>query len=108
MAKAKIIKGQDRTITVQMVKASDKTPYSLDGFTGATGYFPQADSTDGLAVSGQLVSEDLGTIKFVMSESDTALLAAGEDQGFEVEFDQGSTKTIVQFEEKLDVFDRLF
>lgn len=107
MAKAKIVKGQDRSITVQLVKESDGLPYSLADFTAATGYFPKADLT-ALAVSGSLVSSDLGTIKFVMTETDTLDLKAGEDQSFEVEVDQGATKTIVQFEDSLDVFERLF
>lgn len=107
MAKAKVVQGQDRTITVQLVKESDGTPFSLEGFTGVTGYFPGADDA-GYAKVGSLVSSDLGTVKFVLDETDTAALAAGEDQSFEVVLDQGSTRTIVQFDSKLDVFERLF
>ena len=55
-----------------------------------------------------MVSSDLGTVRFVLDEDDTAALAAGEDQSFEVVVDQGATRTIVQFDSKLDVFERLF
>lgn len=103
----KIIKGEDVSLTIQLRDSVTKEPFSLGGFTAATGYFANEDGTT-LAVSGELVSADLGKVNFILSEVQSALLAAGEESNFEAEIDRGNDKKIVQFIGKLEVVDRLF
>ncbi len=98
-----IIQGEDAVVQIQVVDQNGD-PFSLAGLTGASGYF-----TGALIIPGVLISEDLGTMKFVMTEVQTPLLEVNEDGGsFEVVIDQGSNRTIVQFIDALVVKARLF
>jgi len=102
-----LIKGSDTKIVVTVIDKATKEPYSLAGFTSATGFLSNTDATT-LAVTGTLLSSDLGKIQFEIDEVSTALLASGDAQSMEVVIDQGTTRSIVQFDQVLDIRDRLF
>lgn len=101
-----IVQGQNVTFTVQLIDKETCDPFSLAGFTGATGYFPKEDDT-ALAVTGSLVSSDLGKISFALQPADTDLIKAGDELDFEIEADTGD-KIIAQILGKLSVTERLF
>lgn len=107
MASVKLIQGQDVTFILQVLDNVTSQPYSLAGLDAATAYFPKTDGT-ALAATGTLISADLGKLSFTLDELETAELNAGEDQSIELQIDQGSLRSIVQFEEVLTVAPQLF
>lgn len=107
MAKYKFVKGSDVEITVNMIDKKTKAPYNLLGFTGATATFPNSDGTT-LNVPGTLLSEDLGRIKFSLTDSQTDLLQEGTDQSIQMTVDQGTKRTISILDAALDIFPKLF
>lgn len=58
-----IVQGSTANLVVQLIDGNTGNPFSLAGLTGATGVFPKSDGT-GMAVSGVLQSQDLGTLLF--------------------------------------------
>jgi len=104
---AKVVQGSDVAVTVQLQDSDTGLPFGLSGFTGCTGYFPK-DPSGSLAVTGTLVSADLGKVSFAMDETQTAQLLTGTDLDIEVEIDRGSDKIIAQILGKLEVVERLF
>lgn len=102
-----VIQGQTLSFTIQLQDKNQCDPYNLIGFTGATAYFPQVNTTDALAVSGSLQSADLGKVGFTLDPTITILLNPGEEQSFEVEVDAANT-VITQIDSKLFVYERLF
>lgn len=112
MANRKIIRGQDATIVVDLVKptsCNDGTtePFKLDGFTSATGKLP-AELGGAVSVSGTLVSEDLGRLSFVFSDTNTLLLSVEDNVNMEVTVIRGTITSIAQIIGKIDVADTLF
>lgn len=103
----KFVKGSDVTITIQMIDKATKLPYQLSDFTAATGYLPKDDNSTYLAVSGSLESEDLGKLKFVINETDSAGLLAGDAIDMQVDVDQSTKRTIFVLEGKLQVLDQI-
>lgn len=103
----KIIQGSDNILNIQLVQKSTKEPFSLDGFTAATAFFLGVEAST-VAVSGALVSADLGKLTFSLSDTFTDTMEVGEGLNVEVHVEQGNTKTIVQILEKLDVVAQLF
>ena len=103
-----IFKGADAKVTVTLKDKKTKEPIDLSGFTGATAYFAQQDSEDPVSVTGSLLSSDCGKIEFNLSDTETPLLDAGDEQNMEVVVDQGALRTIVQFEGEVSIKERLF
>jgi hypothetical protein len=103
----KFVKGSDVTLTVNLVDQKTKDPFSLTGFSGATAYFAAEDGGDCVGVTGSVVSADCGKMQFVMNESTTELLAAGDAQDVEIVVDKGSDRTIVQILGSLQIVDRI-
>ena len=104
-----IIKGSDATVKVSLKDKKTGDLFDLSGFSGATAYFDQAESDEPLAVTGELEgSADTGRLSFPLTEVQTDLLEAGDDINMEVVLDQGTTRTIVQFEAQISVKPRLF
>jgi hypothetical protein len=108
----KIVKGSDVPITVYLTKSSGGA-FPLTGVTEIKARFLKADDTilevtmTGLAIT--VLSAAGGSIKIALAEADTILLKAGDDMSFEVEVVIGGTDTtIIQFDEVLDVKDKLF
>lgn len=102
-----IVKGSDGYIVSQILYKGDDSPFKLTNFLGATGYFKNADATT-LSASGSLESADLGKIRFVLTDQQTALLEAGEEKSFEVKFEDDSGVKVIQYEGKLQINERLF
>lgn len=102
-----IDQGQTAKIRVQLIDGETNAPFNLAGLTGATGIFPLANNT-GLAVTGILESEDLGTLIFNMDKDTTPTLNVGEGQSIEVRVDQGTTRSIAQLTNILTVNAPLF
>lgn len=103
-----IIQGQTSNVTVKLIDANTKQPFSLAGLTGATGIFPTGDGTEGLAVTGTLVSADLGELMFSLDETTTEALTTGEQQSIQVQVDQGAVRSIAQLKQVLTVNAPLF
>lgn len=97
-----IVKGEDTILIVQILDENED-PVSLAGFTDATAFF-----SGGVEATGSVVSSDLGKLSFPISDTDTADLVAGDEESFEVEINQGTTKTIVLFEKMLIVKERIW
>ncbi len=98
-----INQGQTANLRVQLIDGNTGNPFNLAGLTGATGIFPAADGESGLAASGELVSEDLGTLSFNMDEDFTNDLNVGEQQSFQVMVDQGNVRSIATLSQVLTV-----
>lgn len=104
---ARIIKGSDVEVTTQLIDRNTKQPFSLEGMTAASAFFANEDDTV-LAVTGSLVSADLGKLLFPLNEVQTGGLAEGSEQNMEVVVDQGDVRTIAQFRGGLEILPRLF
>lgn len=94
----KIVKGEDKTLTIQLVKEEDKLFYDLTGYTTISVSFKKADSTaltKTTANSVSVVSALAGKITVVLTDAETATLKEGELLPIYVTIDVGSTKTIV-------------
>lgn len=102
----KFVKGSDVAITVQIVDKATKLPYQLSDFTSATGYLQKVDS-EFLAVSGSLVSEDLGKVKFQVNETQSADLQAGDEVDMQIGIDQGIVRTIFVLKGKLQIIEQI-
>lgn len=98
-----IVQGQTGQVQVQLWDPEQKQPFSLVGLTGATGVFPDSDGVTGLAVSGNLVSQDLGTLVFPYDEAFSNALNVGQQQTVMVMVDQGANRTIALMEAVLNV-----
>jgi hypothetical protein len=94
----KIVKGEDKTITIQLISEEDKSYYDLSDATGIAVAFKQQS---GSALSKELdagvsiVSALAGKISVTLTDTETALLKEGELLPIYVTLDVGSTKTIV-------------
>lgn len=98
-----INQGQTAQLSVQLIDGNTGNPFNLGGLTGATGIFPALDGESGLAASGQVISEDLGTLSFNLDEAFTEALNVGEQQSFQVMVDQGSVRSIATLGQVLTV-----
>lgn len=103
----KFVKGSDVNIAIQLVDKTTKEPFSLVGFTGATGYFAAEDGGECIAVTGSLVSADCGKLSFILDEATTPLLAAGDAQDLEIIVDKGLDRTITQILGQMEIVDRI-
>lgn len=104
---SKIVKGSDVSVIVSLTDKNTKAPLSLVGFEGATGFFLKDDDTT-LAVTGSLISADLGKVQFDISPSNSSLLQAAEDADIEVEIKRSGKVIIAQILDKIEVSSRLF
>jgi hypothetical protein len=104
-----LFQGADAIVRVNLRDKKTGDLYDLSGFSGATAYFDQESSDEPLAVTGGVEgSEDTGRLVFEISESDTALMEAVDAGSMEVVLDQGSKRTVVQFDGQVTVKSRLF
>lgn len=88
-----VVAGADITLNVSLVQSSG--PFSLQGMTGATGFFPGA-LTSPIAATGAVVSADLGTMSFFIPKAQSLNLALGSELPFELVIDKPGARTIVQ------------
>ena len=104
-----LTKGADATVRVNLKDAKTGELYDLSGFSGATAYFDAADADDPIAVTGGVDgSEDTGRLIFSISDTETDAMEAVTDGNMEVVLDQGTKRSIIQFEGKLTFKERLF
>jgi hypothetical protein len=108
----KLRKGSDIVATFYVMD-DDGIPVSLAGVTEITVKFPQADSTDPLVKKLSLaevaiISATLGQFTVDLSDTDTALLRAGERQTVEALIDYGTTRKVCEFTQEWSVYDRIF
>ena len=94
----KIVKGEDRTINIHITEEDTTGDYNLTGATEITVKFKNQDGSvlsktqTGGAVS--VVSAVAGKIQVTLTDTETALLYAGEQSPYVV-VDVGSAKRIV-------------
>jgi len=106
-----IVKGEDKKIPVTLTN-KDGSRFDLTGNTEVTGCFLN-DSLPNLKVtktSGAIVlttPNELGELEITSTDTETAALAKGATQNFELELDKGTDKTIVQFVGQLNIIERL-
>lgn len=101
-----VVRESDSFIVVQMTYKGTSTPYSFQTLVGATGFFP---GTGGLVeVAATLVSADLGKLRFNLAASGTALMSAGEEQNFQVDFEDDDGLWKILLESALRVVDPLY
>ena len=110
--KLTVIRGSDRTFTVNLYSKQKLRPFNLTGLTEIKACFPKEDETVlQVALTGGQITvlgdPVLGVIQIELTDSDTSLLAVGEDQDFEVQVDIGATRSIVQFLESLTVVESI-
>jgi hypothetical protein len=98
-----INQGQTAQLTIQLIDGNTLQPFNLGGLTGATGIFPNLDGVSGLAASGILASQDLGTLTFNLDEAFTAQLNIGEQQPVQVMVDQGAVRSVAVLQQVLTV-----
>lgn len=103
----KFVKGSDVDVVVQIIDAQTKLPFNLTGFTSATALFPKDDGLGFPVTNVSVLSEDLGKLRISMTDTDTLqLLEAGTS--FQVTVDQGTKRTIVLFNEAIEILAPLF
>jgi hypothetical protein len=107
----KIVHGEDVTLAL-LVKDSEGEAYDLSGTTEITARFQKTDNTilSKLKTDGDVVitSAVNGRMTVALSDSDTTLLKKGDNLGFELWIDVGSTRRIVQFLRVIDVAQKMF
>lgn len=100
--------GKTTSFNIQLSDKNTGEPIPMSGFISATAFFAQEISDLPLSVSGNLLSQDLAKIGFVITSTDSASLRIGDNQDFEIEVDRGSETIIEQIIGKLNVSKRLF
>lgn len=107
-----IVKGSKKVrVRVQFKDHNTDEPVNLNGFVSSNAYFPAADSTlnpDGVAVSGTLVSEDLGEVDYLIEQAQLEAMNVGEEQDWEQEVDLGESGFVSQILGNLNIIARLF
>lgn len=106
MAKASIVKGSDVLLHVQIVDHDTKEPFNLNGLVNAIAKFANTDGTT-LSITGVLVSADCGKLDFPLTAAQTALLASGELQSFQVTITKSGEIKVVLFPEALEILEQL-
>lgn len=104
---AELVKGSDMSLKVQIKDRSTGLPTKIEGFSSCEIRLEKEDGTV-LGASGTLDSADLGTIKFELSETQTAELEAGEEISAEVELESTAGTQIFHMEGALVIKDALF
>jgi hypothetical protein len=116
MANAKIIRGQDKTLTPVKIRLANGDPYDLAGNTEISACFLNANGTTltvTLGAAAIIVNgiDALGSISITLTDAETALLALGENQTFHVLVDVGAhpggTRTAIEFKQVLDVIEAI-
>jgi len=112
----KIIRGQDKTLTPVKIRRTNGDPYDLVGNTEITACFTNADGStlEVTKTSGAIIIngiDALGSLSITLDDAETDLLSLGDDQSFQVMIDvglhPGGVRTIVDFEQLLDVIDSI-
>lgn len=104
----KFVKGSDVDVVVQILDAVTKVPFNLAGYTSATGFFPKDDEVSSVPITNVTVmSQDLGKLRLSLTDADTAQLLAG-GTNFQVTVDQGTKRTIVLFENSIEILAPFF
>lgn len=104
-----LVVGSDAFIVTQIAFRESKQPYSFSQFVGATASFQSADDpSTPVNFIGALESADLGTVRFDMAASGTALMLAGDPISFQQELKDARGTSIIIFSDALTVVDGLF
>lgn len=106
----KIIKGEDRTLSVQLVTEGEDgvlNPFDLTGFTEIEARFRKADNTilsKLQSMSGIVVTNAvLGMLNVVLTDTETALLKEGNRLGFHIIVDIGTTRRRINLDYSISV-----
>lgn len=107
----RIVQGEALTLLVEVFDDVTKQvlDFSDDALTAATATFPgteddvTVDLDDGLAVS-----DDPGRLTIALDAEQTAALATGDEQSWEIRLELGGETRIVQLVEVLEVVASLF
>jgi len=102
-----IVKDSDTYLVVQMLYRGTSQPASFQTLQGATGHFQGEDAAI-ISIPATLVSADLGKLQIDLPASSTALLEAGDEQSFQVDFrdDRGLVKIL--FDGALEIVEPLY
>lgn len=102
-----IVKGSDTSVVVTIKEKETGANFDLTGFTSASAYF--AGEEDTVIVPATLHGPaECGQLDVSLDKDISALLQAGDGSNMEVRIDQGSIRTIVQFEGQIDIKEELF
>jgi len=110
-----IIRGSDKTFTILVTISggcNDGEPFDLTGASEIKALFANDDGSiltktmTGGAIT--VLSATTGKISVTIPDPETALLAVGQSQSFELEIHIGPLINIVQFVGLLNVTDRVF
>lgn len=102
-----IVQGETKDIIVRLLNKDTKDPLDLTGAT-LTAKLPKEDGT-ALSITPSVLSAVAGKLKVAISDTNSALLKADENQSFEVHVTTASSaKHIVQFLKILTVKPKLF
>lgn len=103
--------GETPTIIVELWSRSKKQPIQLNNFVSCTANFPGASGNQ-VAVTGTLVSSDLGKVQFILTKANVLALKTDpvNYQSFEVEFiyDSSATTVVAQYLNSLLIKPPLF
>lgn len=102
-----LVQGADEFLVVQMFYKNTTTPYSFQTYAGATGHFIAADSTI-TSIPATLESADLGKLRIELAASATSGLALGDEQSFQVDFDDDRGLSKIIFDSVLAVVAPLY
>lgn len=101
-----IVRESDAFLVVQMSYRGTSTPYGFENFTGATGFFSGESAV--LEVPASLVSADLGKLRLELAASATSGLVLGDEQTFQVDFQDDRGLTKILFDGAISVVDPLY
>jgi hypothetical protein len=103
-----IIQGEDRT--VRLVFSRTSGPYDLTGASELAVAFPgRTGKVTKLLSLGAVVLTDPthGIIDVTISDTDTGLMAIGEDQRLEVTLDFGSNRRVFQPDASINIWKKI-
>lgn len=101
-----VVREADAFLVVQMTYRGTSTPYSFENLVGATGFF--SGETAVIEVPASLVSADLGKLRLDMAASATSGLVVGDEQTFQVDFEDDRGLTKILFDGALSVVEPLY
>jgi len=105
-----IVHGEDKLITIRVISKSTEEPFDLTGATVSV-KFAKTDGTTltkSVGAGVTIVNAVAGKMEVLLSDTDTALLKAGENQDFEAIVTVNTVTSILQFRRALSIFEKIF
>lgn len=102
-----IVQGSDSFLVVGVTYRGTDDPYAFESFTGASAFFTDVNSAI-VNIPATLDSADRGRLRIDLAASATSELAVGEEQTFQVDFEDARGLTKLLLENSLTVVAPLF